>query len=714
MLPKIIKIKELPIFTPTKWQTVLLRNYGLVKNSKLASVLRTDEQTIYNEAVRLGIEKIAYDQRWIKSGYITIVKANWHLLPYSQLIEILDTTEEVLDYNLREDDFLGIKLGEFKPYCEEVVYQPLTAKQIEKTEELSKIIKENFIENYTPPFEFLYDEKLLIDSKDNDKDFEKIVYAYSATYGDAFLSDGEIIPESLLKRLSKTGVNGIWFQGVLSKLSPYPFIEGVDLGYERRRANVNKLIDKCAEYGIKVYLYFNEPRGLEQEEFTEETAKLKGREYGGKIALCTSKSEVKEYLYSAFKDFLSSVPNLGGIITITASENLTNCFARPGNDCKDCLKRGRPEVVSEVNNIIMHAIKDSSSNAKMIANLWGWAEYIGWTKEEVYKGISLLDKDIAVMCVSEMGTIIKDGKPFRVAEYSLSHVGPCQETIEYLAYAKELGHKIMAKVQINNTWEISTIPYFPVYDLIVEHMLNLKKIEVSGLMLSWTLGGYPSASFNLVNQIFSDDFSYDNWLKSQYQDKWEVAKKGVSLLSKAFRNYPICTGILYYSAVHMGASNLWYKEPTELLATMVCYPYDDIEGWCLTNSSRSNKDKTFTNEEFKQKLKKLTDEWLLGLDLLNKESGNSQFEELKLMARGIYLNIKSLLVQFEFNELKQSADKKVLLDYIDQEEKLTLSSYLIASKDARIGFEASNHYAFTQNTFLEKLVNLKFLRDSLK
>lgn len=270
----------------------------------------------------------------MESGYITIIKANWHLLPYSQLIEILDTTEEILDYNLREDDFLGIKLGEFNLYCEEVVYHPLTAKQIEKTEEISKIIKENFIENYTPPFEFLYDEKLLIETKDNNKDFEKIVYAYSATYGDAFLNDGEIIPESLLKRLSKTGVNGIWFQGVLSKLSPYPFIEGVDLGYEKRRANVNKLIDKCAEYGIKVYLYFNEPRGLEKEEFTEETAKLKGREYVGKIALCTSKREVKEYLYSAFKDFVKSVPNLGGIITITASENLTNCFARPGTIVK--------------------------------------------------------------------------------------------------------------------------------------------------------------------------------------------------------------------------------------------------------------------------------------------------------------------------------------------------------------------------------------------
>ena len=68
------------------------------------------------------------------------------------------------------------------------------------------------------------------------------------------------------------------------------------------------------------------------------------------------------------------------------------------------------------------------------------------------------------------------------------------------------------------------MPYIPVFDLIVEHMTNLKKIDISGLMLSWTLGGYPSASFNLVNQIFSNDFSYDKWLMEQYGETWQIAK----------------------------------------------------------------------------------------------------------------------------------------------------------------------------------------------
>ena len=700
MLPEVKKIKDLPIFTPTKWQTVLLRNYGLVTNAKLAEVLRTDEQTIITEANRLGIEKIAYNEKWLERGYITIVRNNWHLLPYSQLMQLIEMSEEVLDYNLREDDFLSVKLGYFKPYCEEVFYSPLTATEIERTEELARIVKENFIENYVSPFEFGYDKNLAFSAKDKNAQFEKIVYAYSAMYGDTFLNDGEIIPEALLKKLSQTGVNGIWFQGVLSKLSPYPFIKGIDNGYEKRRENLRKLIAKCAEYGIKVYLYFNEPRALEETEFSNEMVIFQGRKLGTKIALCTSQKDIQEYLYNAVKDFVSSVTGLGGIITITASENLTNCYSLPDNDCPICSKRSRPEVVAEVNNIIMRAIRDSGTGAKLLANLWGWAPYMGWSKEEVFKGISLLDKDIAVMCVSEFGTVIKDGKPFIVGEYSLSQVGPCEETKEYLGFAKKCGHKILSKVQINNSWELSSVPYIPVFDLIIEHMGNLKGLGVTGLMLSWTLGGYPSASFNLVNEIFSGEFSYDDWLKAQFGNEWETAKESVALFSNAFRNYPFSTNAIYYGAMQIGPTNLWYEKSTGLTATMVCYPYDDIESW---------RD-TFTAEEYKQKLQLLTAEWYVGLEILKKKQGNEQYEELKRISNVVYLHMKSLLNQFSYNEIKETADKVRLKSFVEEEVCLTKALYSIAARDARIGYEASNHYYFTQNTFLEKIINLYQLK----
>ena len=43
-------------------------------------------------------------------GYITIVRRNWHLLPYDQLLTLLDRSPEELAFSLREDDFLYLQL----------------------------------------------------------------------------------------------------------------------------------------------------------------------------------------------------------------------------------------------------------------------------------------------------------------------------------------------------------------------------------------------------------------------------------------------------------------------------------------------------------------------------------------------------------------------------------------------------------------------------
>ncbi|MBO5412488.1 MAG: hypothetical protein J6A38_05370 [Clostridia bacterium] len=703
MLPEVRKIKTLDVFTPQKWQTFLLRNYGLVTNAKLAEVLSTDEKTVEREVKRLGLDGIRYTERWMQSGYITILRNNWHLLPYEQIMTLLNMTEAELEYNLKEDDFLDVKLGNFKPYAETLTYAPLTEAEIAQTEKIAEIIKENFIPDYTLPFEFAYDKGLpaIQTVPTEDGDFLKIIYGYSMLYGDTLLTGEDPISEGLLKKLSAVGVNGIWFQGVLPKLAHYPFAEGVSNGYEIRRANLNKLIEKCGKYGIKIYLYMNEPRALYPEQFTKETNDLKGWFLNGQYNLCTSTKTVQDYLYTAVKDFVSAVPGLGGIITITMSENFTNCYSWQGCTCPRCLKRSIADVVPEVNNIFMRAIRDSGSSARLIANLWGWAPYRGWTPEEITKGIENLDKDITVLCISEMGTIERDGKEFNVGEYSLSKVGPCKETKKNLSYARSLGHKIVAKVQINNSWEFSIVPYVPVFELIKEHISNLTEFGVTGLMMSWTLGGYPSPSLDLVDRLLRGKLDYDAWLEERYGQAWKVAKEAVHLFSEGYRYYPFDLNSLYNGAQHVGSTNIWYKKRTGLDATMVCYPYDAIEQW-----------KTCSDEEYENCLERLLAHFERGLELLDTVTRNEALEELRRMAETVYVNLRSELVQFRYTKIKETASYQDVRALIEEERSLTKRLYRLASVDARIGYEASNHYFFTQNSFLEKLVNLAVLEQA--
>ena len=72
MLPEIKKLVLPDDNFPTKWQTVIFRNYGLVSNERIASVIGCDEKTVELEARRLGIGSTAFDENWEKSGYISI------------------------------------------------------------------------------------------------------------------------------------------------------------------------------------------------------------------------------------------------------------------------------------------------------------------------------------------------------------------------------------------------------------------------------------------------------------------------------------------------------------------------------------------------------------------------------------------------------------------------------------------------------------------
>lgn len=698
MLPEIKKVKPLEIFTPTVWQTVILRNYGIVPTEKIAKVLKTEEKVIEFEAKRMGLDGIAFNEGWEKRGYITIIRNNWHLLCYEQLIDLLGWDENKLDFTLKEDDFLSVKLGNFKPYCENVSYAPLTDDEIIKTQKIKDIIRRNFIKDYARPFEF-YDGETVGDA-DNSGAFDKIVYGYSMLYGDTLLDGGEIISDEQLKTYKSVGVNGIWLQGVLSKLSPYPFIDGVSDGYQIRRKNLNTLIARCRKYGIGIYLYLNEPRALPENAFNERTEKLKGREYQGEYTLCTGRQEVKDYLYDAVYDFNKAVKDLEGIITITMSENLTNCYARPDNDCPICSKRKIYEVVPEVNNIIFRALSDAKSKTRLIANLWGWNKDFGWTDDDVIKGIDQLDKGIEILSVSEFGTVIKDGKPYYVGEYSISNVGPCEETKAKLSYAKKTGRKTLAKVQVNNSWEFPVIPYIPVFKLVEKHLLNLKQLGIEGLMESWTLGGYPSASLSLASKIFSGNYDYDEWLTENFGNNGDKVKNATELFSDAFGDFPFSMETLYFGGQAQGATNLWYKEKTGYKSTMVCYPYDDIEGWCGD----------FSLNEYTTKLTSLRDKWQKGLEIINGINGGVSFEDFKRYANVFYINVSSVINGVKYNLSRSGKDKNKIRECILLEEELTKKSYALSSQDCRIGYEASNHYYFTQNTFLEKLVNLENLK----
>lgn len=146
-------------YFPTRQQVIVWRNWGLVPSGRIADILDTSEENVILLARDMGLRSSTVDENWLKRGYITIIRANWHILSYRQLLILLGWTVDKLAYVLKEDDFLSHKLGGFKPDVDEVSYKPLTEKQKKQTWELRNIIDRHFADLVDKvaarPFDFL-------------------------------------------------------------------------------------------------------------------------------------------------------------------------------------------------------------------------------------------------------------------------------------------------------------------------------------------------------------------------------------------------------------------------------------------------------------------------------------------------------------------------------------------------------------------------------
>ena len=152
-------------------------------------------------------------------------------------------------------------------------------------------------------------------------------------------------PEGYLQKLASSGVTGVWLQAVLYKFALFPWQLELSANSEIRLKNLRALVARAKGHGIRVFLYLNEPRAMPLR-FFEQRPSLKGVVEGDYAALCTTNPEVQSYISDAVATICRGVPDLGGLFTITASENLTNCWSHgQGAKCALCGKRRPAEVI---------------------------------------------------------------------------------------------------------------------------------------------------------------------------------------------------------------------------------------------------------------------------------------------------------------------------------------------------------------------------------
>jgi hypothetical protein len=720
---------------PNRLHAFIWRNWESVSAERMAKVLNTTPENIQRIGFSLGLPpQSPPENEFLQRGYVSLIRRNWHLLSYEQIQTLLGWDVAKLNETIQNEDFFWIKIGGLRPTCPPLLYTPPNETEQKRCAEIKSLVSAHFGESLNRPQEARFEFIKVLSAADSDRparalkaegdDSIRFIYSYFAPYGDPLLHpELDPFPDGLLQRLSAAGVNGVWLHVVLSQLAPSEFFPEFGKGYEIRLENLRQMVQRAQRHGIKIYLYMNEPRGV-PDEFFRNRQDIRGVHYTWEdndlYAMCTSTPQVRQWMSDSLAIIFRDVPGLGGVFTITASENITNCWSSfNAEGCPRCSKRTAAEVISEVNRTIAQGVRRGNPEAKVI--VWDW----GWKDEWVEPIIHELPDNVYYMTVSEWDLpITRGGVSSVVTEYSLSAVGPSERSKKRWGWAGQRGLKTLAKVQINTTWELSSLPYLPVMNLVARHCDNLAVAGVNGLMLSWSLGGCPSSNLELAAQLSrwprpTIDQALANVAKNRYGDP--AAGKIIeawSEFSRAFVEYPFSQTFIYNGPMQVGPANPLYPESTHRKATMVGFPFDDLNGW----------KGIYPAEVLAGQFEKMAAGWGRGLELFAQALNQEMTMEQKKQARRDYqlaeaagLYFKSCANQIRFILARDqlaagpadAAQREKLMARIkaaaSDELAIAVRFFVLAREDSRFGFEASNQYNYLPLDFIEKAVNCDYI-----
>ena len=708
---------------PDRMSAYVWRNWFVVPHDRLARVVGATEPDLERVAAEMGLpKKVDVLPEWRRKGYITVLRRNWHLLDYPQLLQVIDMTRKELRFSLMEEDFLWVKFGHVKPKCGPLAWSAAeTARASAGRRRIAEVLAAEGVDDFSeePRFQFVKDISAVssafgadVASREGQSPFGlRLIFSYFADFADP-LGDPKVgsFPEGLLQKLANQGVNAVWLHTVLNTLARDPKYPEFGEGSEARMRNLRTLVARAAKYGIKVYLYMNEPRAQPPAFFeaNDERRAMKGVTQPGedRFTMCTSHPETLRWMREAIRSVFASAPGLGGIFTITMSENHTNCASRGQKArCPRCSKRTTASIVAEVNRTLIEGMREANPAAEAI--IWNWA----WPDDETKDILAALPKEgCRLMAVSERGMrICRGGVPVTTGDYSISCVGPSEVSRAFWKTARACGLPAVAKVQANTTWEIASVPYLPVMDLVAEHASNVVREGVDGVMLSWSLGCALAPNLRVYDEIGADGDREKvlNRLAAELYGPEAVSAVRVAWtsFSEGFRNYPFAINVAYSGPQHWGCANPLYWKKTGYRSTMVGIPYDYVRGW---TSPYPPDVWTALMQKVADGFEKGCAEWRLAIGKMSDPAKRAAAEREAGLFRAAALHFASGVDQCRFVEARDRGDENALRRIAERECARAKEELKLVRADSRIGYESSCQYFFIPQDLREKILSCRF------
>ena len=549
----------------------------------------------------------------------------------------------------------------------------------------------------------------------------------------------EAYTEEELKKIADSGFNAVWVHGRLDHLTSTADFPEFGCHKQEHCGRLRTLIKRAAKFDIKVVLYLQPPRAIycDDHEFWE-----KHHDVGGEIteildgrnkkflmrSLCTSLPKVRAYLREAFASLVASLPDLGGLLIISASEYPAHCYSRrncrPNEtrqydstaeqvpvSCPVCSKLTPEDVILNLLHDIRDGVRSVSVDLPIMFWDWCWSMYLVPATGAIVSG---MPEDCILVSDFERGghKKILGHRDHVVDEYSLSYVGPSEAFMNKLALAKRRGIRVIPKLQIGTTHELATVVSLPLIKNICEKAKFMREQNIDSYLGCWNFGSQLSANtmaFNFFLEI-KDFTNIDLMLKAFCQNFFpnsDVKKvmEAWKYFCQAMDCYPFCIHFLYFSPLNYTLSLLFQPGPLSLGSVGRSW-LPDPRGDDLADSI-----KDFSLEEIISGLEQVAELWSKGGRSL--ESGllhcSSQLASSELNNAALCECIfKSAVNSYRFYKLKKhwrgTDDLPEFRRLLSLELKIVEAASPLTVNDVRQGFHVEGYtYMFNTQLLKEKL-----------
>ena len=540
-------------------------------------------------------------------------------------------------------------------------------------------------------------------------------------YGDELSDDIDYYPEEYLNRLMHDGANGVWIYTRFSDIIPSSFIVENGKGYAARIAKLNRVIAKCARYGIGVYVFAIEPVALTAEQ-AERYPELCGTKVGTGYTFCANSEFGKAFCYEAGARLMQLAPKLKGYISITYGERTTSCSSAYKHiTCPRCKDQKVGEVLSAAVEALRSGIRVQNPACETISWTYG---HRAWEYPDILDYVKSAPSDVMLMQnFDDMGYADQLGETRQCVDYWLSYVGP-SELFEMTAkQAKESGKHMFAKMQVCCSHEIASVPYIPAPGILFKKYKGAHRLGVEGVMQCWYFGNYPSLMSKAAGELafnhdFEDEDKFLHYLAAIYwgNSKADTVVKAWKAFEASYTQYPMNVMYSYYGPMHDGVVWKLALKPKNFSLPRTWQTLDPIDGdrigEALLNGHTLDEALTLVNG--------MCDKWDDGVEALAALEPESEDErEQHSIADTIQLLFASGRNILEFYQLRDLLGRRIgdpadildkMRDLVESEIDNSRAMITLCENDGRIGYHSEGEgYKFFPEKLNDRIAQLEEL-----